>query len=198
MNTCSSVSMGRLILGGLSLAGALVAIPARAQGELPAPPREDARLYPIEIEPHFSFGAENVYGATGFGAGLRVSVPVVAGYLGRGVPQNLAVSFGGDILNYQNCYYADDCGANYLMLPVAAQWNVFVARRVSLFGEAGAFVYKGFFNGCGPGDGPGCNAPSDFGVLPTLAVGARFHLADNVSFTARIGYPTMTLGVSFL
>jgi hypothetical protein len=84
------------------------------------------------------------------------------------------------------------------MLPIAAQWNVFVARRVSLFGEAGAFIYKGFFDGCAPGDGPGCSPPSDFGVLPTLAIGARIHIGDNASFTARIGYPTMTLGVSFL
>jgi len=175
----------------------LMTVPASAEGELPAPSRDGASLYPIEIEPHFSFGAENVYGSTGFGAGLRVSIPVVNGYLGR-MPQNLAISFGGDFLNYQNCYYGNDCGANYLMLPVAAQWNVFVARRVSLFGEADAFVYKGFFNGCAPDDGPGCSPPSDFGVLPTLAVGARFHIGDNASFTARIGYPTMTLGVSFM
>jgi len=183
--------------GGLAIAALLAAAPASAQGEAPAS-RDDARLYPIEIEPHFAFGAENIYGATGFGAGLRLSIPVISGYLGRGVPDNLAISFGGDVLHYDNCYYTSNCGANYLMLPIAAQWNIFVARRVSLFGEAGAFIYKGFFDGCGPGDGPGCSPPSDFGVLPTLAIGARFHIGDNASFTARIGYPTMTLGVSFL
>jgi hypothetical protein len=168
-----------------------------ADGEASRPPRDEPRLYPLEIEPHFSFGAENVYGATGLGAGLRLSIPLISGYLGR-VPDNLAISFGGDFLHYENCYYGNECGANYLMLPVAAQWNIFVARRVSVFGEAGVFVYKGFFNGCGPGDGPGCSPPSDFGVLPTLALGARIHMGDNVSFVARLGYPTITLGVSFL
>jgi hypothetical protein len=84
------------------------------------------------------------------------------------------------------------------MLPAVAQWNIFVARRVSVFGEGGIFVYKGFFNGCGPGDGPGCSPPSDFGILPTVAIGARIHVGDNVSFVARLGYPTITLGVSFL
>ena len=84
------------------------------------------------------------------------------------------------------------------MLPVAAQWNVFLARRVSVFAEAGVFVYKGFFDGCGPSDGPGCSPPSNFGILPTLAVGGRLHLGDNVSLIARLGYPTVTLGVSFL
>jgi hypothetical protein len=190
-------SIRGFILGGLPIAALFAATPARAQGETPAPPRDEPSAYPIEIEPHFTFGAENVYGATGFGAGLRVSIPVIESLLQR-IPDNLAISFGGDIVHYDNCYFGNECGANYLMLPVAAQWNVFVARRVSVFGEAGAFVYKGFFDGCAPGDGPGCSPPSDFGVLPTLAVGARIHMGDNASFTARIGYPTITFGVSFL
>jgi len=59
-------------------------------------------------------------------------------------------------------------------------------------------VTNAFFDACGPGSGPGCSAPSDFGVLPTLAVGARIHLGENASFTARLGYPTITFGVSFL
>jgi hypothetical protein len=185
-------------LGSLSVATAFVAISAKAQDRAPTSlsERDEPSAYPIEIEPHAVFGAENVYGATGFGAGLRVSIPVVLSLLKR-IPDNLAISFGGDILHYDNCYYGDYCGANYLMLPVAAQWNIFLARRVSVFGEAGVFVYKGFFDGCGPTDGPGCSAPSDFGLLPTLAVGGRLHLGDNVSLVARIGYPTITLGVSF-
>ena len=156
-----------------------------------------AAAYPLEVELHATFGAGDVYGNTGFGAGVRLSIPVVAGMLGRRLSDNLAISFGGDIVNYDNCYYDTRCGANYLMLPIAAQYNLFFGRRVSVFGEAGAFVYKGFFDGCGPGDN-GCNAPSDFGILPTLAVGARIHITRSAAFTARIVYPTMTLGVSFL
>jgi hypothetical protein len=189
-------SIGRGLFGALSLAALFVASPARADGEAPTR-RDELPLYPIEIEPHFAFGAGDVYGATGLGAGLRLSIPLVSGHLGQ-VPDNLAIGFGGDILHYDNCYYGNDCGANYLMLPAVAQWNIFVARRVSVFGEGGIFVYKGFFNGCGPGDGPGCSPPSDFGILPTVAIGARIHVGDNVSFVARLGYPTITLGVSFL
>ncbi len=159
--------------------------------------RNDAHLYPIEIEPHFSFGPDNVYGDTGVGGGVRFSIPVFAGYLGH-VPDNVAFTFGGDILHYDNCYYNNQCGANYLMFPLAAQWNIFVAHRVSLFAEGGAFLYKGFFDGCEPGIGPGCNPPRDFGVLPTLAVGARFHLGPGTALTARLGYPTTTLGISFM
>ncbi|HEY8087092.1 MAG TPA: hypothetical protein VIF09_04590 [Polyangiaceae bacterium] len=161
------------------------------------PARESAASYRLELEPHFAFGAENVYGASGFGAGLRVGVPLFAGALGS-VPDNLAISFGGDVLHYDNCYYARDCGANYLLVPVALQWNVFVARPVSVFLEGGAFLYKGWFDGCAPGDGPGCSAPSNFGILPTVALGGRLHLGRDVALTLRLGYPTTTLGVSFL
>jgi hypothetical protein len=189
-------SIRRGLFGALSLAALFAAVPAMADGEAPTR-RDELPLYPIEIEPHFAFGAGDVYGATGLGAGLRLSIPVISGHLGQ-VPDNLAIGFGADFLHYDNCYYGNDCGANYLMLPAVAQWNIFVARRVSVFGEGGIFVYKGFFNGCGPGDGPGCSPPSDFGVLPTVAIGARIHVGDNVSFVARLGYPTITLGVSFL
>jgi hypothetical protein len=165
--------------------------------EKPAPPAEEASVYPLEIEPHLTFGPENVYGASGFGAGLRLGVPLAFGHLGS-VPQNLAIGFGADVLHYDNCFFGTDCGANYLLVPVAAQWNVFVARPVSVFGEGGVYFYKGWFAGCGPGDGPGCSSPSDVGLLPTIAVGARFHLAPSAALTLRLGYPTTTLGVSFL
>jgi hypothetical protein len=184
------------LVSGFSLGAAFSAATAAAQ-ERPYSWRGDPSAYPIEIEPHFTFGAENVYGATGFGGGLRLSIPIVASLLAN-TPDNLAISFGGDIVHYDNCYFSNDCGANYLMFPIAAQWNIFLARRFSLFFEGGAFVYKGFFDACGPGDGPGCNPPSDFGVLPTVAVGARIHVGNNASFTARLGYPTITLGLSFL
>ena len=186
------------VMTAVSIAALTLTAPARAQREERVVTIEDEpSAYPIEIEPHFTFGPDNVYGNSGIGAGLRVSIPVVASLLVN-VPDNLAISFGGDIIHYENCYFGTECGANYLMLPVAAQWNVFVARRVSLFAEGGVFVYKGFFDSCGPADGPGCVAPSDFGLLPTVAVGARIHMGDNASFTVRIGYPTITLGISFL
>ncbi len=174
-----------------------LASPASAQDAYRSDYRGSAATYPIEIEPHFTFGPDNVYGASGFGGGLRLSIPLTAGYLGS-VPDNLAISFGGDIIHYDNCYYSNECGANYVMFPIAAQWNIFVLRPLSLFVEGGAYVYKGFYDDCAPGDGPNCHGPSDFGVLPTLALGARIHLSPGVALTARLGYPTTTVGLSFL
>jgi hypothetical protein len=148
--------------------------------------------YPIEVEPHFSIGNEDVFGAVGYGGGVRLGVPLARGHLGR-VPQNIAISFGGDIIHYQDCYNGSGCSGNYLMFPVAAQWNIGFHRNFSLLLEGGGYVYKGWYDTCGPGCGP-----SDLGVLPTFAVGGRLHLHDNVAFLFRVGYPMSTIGLSFL
>jgi hypothetical protein len=183
---------------GLGVALAAVALPsiASAQREVTMEPLREPTAYPIEVEPHFTFGAGDVYGPTGFGAGARLGVPLAVGHLGR-VPQNLAISFGGDVLHYDYCYYGEFCSANYLMVPVAAQWNIGVARPLSVFLEGGAFLYKGWFDTCGPGN-VGCSAPSDFGLLPTVALGGRIHFSPSAALTLRLGYPTSTIGVSFL
>jgi hypothetical protein len=149
-------------------------------------------VYPIEIEPHFSFGAEDVYGAAGFGGGLRIGIPFAHGHLGR-IPDNVAISFGGDIVHYDDCYSGGNCNGNYLMFPVAAQWNIGFARSFSFLVEGGAYVYKGWYDTCGPG----CAGPSDVGILPTIAAGGRVHLGNNVALLFRIGYPMSTLGISF-
>jgi hypothetical protein len=188
----SGVSIAAIGLPGVARADEVIIV----REERPREARFESSLYAVEIEPHFTFGPENVFGAAGFGGGLRIGIPLIAGRLGR-VPDNLAISFGADILHYDNCYFANDCGANYLMFPVAAQWNIFVARRVSVFLEGGAFVYKGWFDECGPDNG-GCAAPSDFGVLPTVAVGGRVHISRFSALTLRVGYPTTTFGLSFL
>jgi hypothetical protein len=196
MNVSTRRIRARWLMTAASVACIATPAIAHAQGPVEAPPPDrDPSAYPIEIEPHFAFGTGGVYTDSGFGAGLRVSIPIVPDLL-HTVPDNLAITFGGDMLHYSDCYYGSYCGANYLLLPVGAQWNVFVARRVSLFAEAGVYVYKGFFNECGPG--AGCAPPSDFGLGPMVAVGVRVHIGDNVSFNARLGYPTFTLGVSFL
>jgi hypothetical protein len=154
-------------------------------------------VYPVELEAHFAFGPDNIYGNGGYGAGARVSIPLVAGVMGPRMSDNFALSFGADVLHYDNCYYTGRCSANYLMVPAAAQWNIFFGRRLSVFGEAGAFFYRGFFDECVAGDVE-CAAPRDVGVLPTLAVGVRGHITRDVAIIGRLGYPTSTVGVSFM
>lgn len=153
--------------------------------------------YPIEIEPHMAFGSADIYGWTGVGAGLRLSIPIVKNGFIRTINDNVAISFGGDFLHYETCYFGDRCGANYLIFPAALQWNFFLSPHWSVAGEGGVFLYKGFIEGCAPGPG-GCYEPSTFGALPTVAFAGRYHISENVNLALRVGYPTITFGVSFL
>jgi hypothetical protein len=182
--------LGRRLIAPLLVAAGLCALPVTSDAQ-EVVVRERV-YYPIEVEPHFSFGNEDVFGSIGFGGGLRLGVPLARGHIGR-IPQNIALSFGGDIVHYEDCYNGTGCSANYLMFPVAAQWNIGFARGFSFLVEGGGYVYKGWYDTCGPA----C-APSDLGVLPTVAVGGRVHVHDNVAFLFRIGYPMSTVGISFL
>jgi hypothetical protein len=190
---------GRSVLAATTLLSALaVSGVASAQPVEQRPAGFAARAaYPVELEPHFTFGPENVYGPAGYGAGLRLSVPLAVGRLGRNVGDNFALTFGADAVHYDNCYFGAYCTANYMLVPVAAQWNLFLGPTVSLFAEGGAYLFKGWFTLCQPGD-VGCVAPSDFGVLPTVAFGGRIRLGEAFALTGRLGYPTTTVGVSFM
>jgi hypothetical protein len=195
---------------GLPLVAVFLAGPAYAQSANPQEtnpqegrkvesPRDPRVAYPVELEPHVSFGASDFHHSVGFGAGLRLGVPIARGYLGR-APQNIALGVGGDFLHFDNCYYGANCDnayvANYIFVPATVQWNVAVARPLTLFLEGGAFFYKGWVDHCAPNTAE-CNTP-DPGVLPTVAVGGRVHVTDDIALTLRLGYPTSTIGVSFM
>jgi hypothetical protein len=152
--------------------------------------------YPIEIEPHAVLGMGDIYGSTGAGVGLRLSIPIVQNGFVKSIDDSVAISFGGDFLHYSNCYYAERCGANYLLLPVALQWNFFLTRHWSVFGEPGLYVYKGFMDSCG--NLAPCQQPSDFGIGPAFAIGGRYQFNETVTLAMRLGYPSSSIGVSFL
>lgn len=152
-------------------------------------------VYPIEVEPHAVVGWDDYYGGSGVGAGLRLSIPVVQDGFIKSIDDSVAIGFGVDWVHYSDCYFRGDCSANYLVFPVAMQWNFFLTRHWSVFGEPGLFLYKGFVDRC---DAPGCKEPTSFGIEPAIAVGGRYAFTDNVTFTMRLGYPTFSAGFSFL
>jgi hypothetical protein len=162
--------------------------------------------YVVEIEPHLLFGWDNdLYGAASFGLGLRASIPVTHNGFIPSINNSVAISFGLDWLHYSDCYYyfravGYGCGANYFEFPVALQWNFYVAKRWSVFAEPGLYIYHGVFNAdyCnGPGLPP-CGYPNATGIDVAAWVGARFHFTDKVALTMRLGYPTLSLGVSIM
>jgi hypothetical protein len=72
----------------------------------------------------------------------------------------------------------------YYLIPVVMQWNFWLSRRWSVFGEPGMLLRY---------------AEDDVGLSPfVFYAGGRLHFSDNVALTLRIGYPTFSLGVSAL
>ena len=127
----------------------------------------------------------------------------------RGVNDSVAIGFGLDFGHYAGRYalngYRDQClhfepgpagtavctdvtsnggTYNYVFVPVVMQWNFWLTERFSAFGEPGlAFYHLGNYG---------------FSASPALYLGGRLRLADRITLTARIGYPTLAIGVSFM
>ncbi len=165
--------------------------------------------YKVELEPHLDFGWAGVYADNGFGAGLRAGIPIVQNGFVPTINNSVAISFGLDIVRYSGCYggfFASNtqlgCGATYFIFPVTMQWNFWLSPRWSVFGEPGLYIYHATFDSfCSQLKGAAlaaCNEPSHTGVGFAGYVGGRFHFNDTVALTLRLGYPTVSLGVSFL
>ncbi len=178
---------------------------ARAQSIIKSP--GDHPDYAVEIEPHLDFGWANLYRSNGFGAGARFSIPIVKNGFVPSINNSVAISFGIDWLRYSDCYYYNSrfrsdgygCGASYFIFPVAMQWNFWLSPRWSVFGEPGLYVYHGVFDDyCGNLNANDCGYPTRNGVDFAFYAGGRFHFNDKIAITLRLGYPTLSFGVSFL
>jgi hypothetical protein len=172
----------------------LTASMARADDTIKRP--GDHPSYAVEIEPHAVFGWDGVYATDGYGLGVRFGIPIVQNGFIESINNSVAITFGVDWVHYNWCWWHGNCDANYLDFPVAMQWNFFVARRWSVFGEPGLFIYHGFVNDCP--NGPMCpGGPHITGVEPAIFLGGRYHLSEGVALTMRIGFPSFSFGVSF-
>jgi hypothetical protein len=195
-----------------TLAGAL-ALPARTARAAEQVVVRDGRTpigYGFEVEPHLVFGTAPPgpgYGS-GVGVGARASFVLSQDGFIRGVNDSIALGVGLDYGRYGAAYgfqgYRDQClhfepgpngtsvctqvtsnggTYNYLFAPVVIQWNFWITRNFSAFGEPGVDLYL-----LGGG----------FGIGPALYVGGRYQVADRITLTLRLGYPTLAFGVSFL
>jgi hypothetical protein len=193
----------------LLAAGAVTVVshPAYADDTIRRP--GDHPRYHVEVEPHLSLGVGGVYGfyggeaGLGFIPGVRIGIPIVENGFIPKINNSVAISFGFDPIYYSGCWFGPgSCSAWYIELPVTMQWNFYVAQHWSVFGEPGFFLYHGFYSDCFfNGNRDFCGAPNGYaqtGVLPAFYVGARYHFSDHVTLTMRVGYPTFSIGVSFL
>jgi hypothetical protein len=165
--------------------------------------------YYFEAEPHLDaalldppgFGA-----GTGWGLGFRGTVELLrVGFIPK-LNNSIGIGFGIDYLRYDGwqgprgacqefvtgpsgvpiCVRASSSidHVNYFYVPVVLQWNFWLYRRWSVFGEPGLSLY--FQDG-------------QLELSPfVLYVGGRYHLSDRVTLTLRLGYPSFSFGVSFL
>jgi hypothetical protein len=171
-----------------------VAPPARADDTIKRP--GDHPAYSVEAEPHLVLGWDDVYASDGWGVGGRFSIPIVDNGFVPSINNSVAIGFGLDLLHYDSCWYNADCSANYIHIPVVMQWNFYVSQHWSVFGEPGLVIFHGFFDDCPFQNGcPG--RPRETSVEPALYLGGRYHFNDKMSLTMRIGFPSISVGISF-
>ena len=167
--------------------------------------------YAFELEPHLVLGS-NPPGAgagSGVGVGVRGNMVIAPDGFLRGVNDSVALGIGLDYGHYYASWaingYRDQCLSfqpgpdgtsictavtsnggtyNYLFVPAVMQWNFWLTERLSAFAEPGLTLY--FISNHG------------FDASPALFVGGRFRIADRITLTARLGYPTFAFGVSFM
>ena len=173
--------------------------------------------YSVEIEPHLAFQWAGRLGANeGFGPGARVNIPFMHNGPISTINNNMGISFGLDVtfgdggLGYcygpyydRRLYNGYDCSVTEFWLPVAMQWNFWLTKVISVFGEPGFAIahrrwnYDVYCNG-NLGD-PACDrhfSATDIDFI--FAGGGRFMFSDHVGATVRIGYPMITAGINFL
>jgi hypothetical protein len=203
----------RLVVIGAVALGILSPVETRADDTIKHP--GDHPHYSVELEPHLLLGwASNYYygSGTGFGLGGRVSIVVTHDGFVDTINNSVAIGLGLDWVHYSapDCFYYVNRGpgcfagvpADFFQVPIVLQWNFYVAKRWSVFGEPGLYIWHGTY-----GTGPCYNAAgvlvpcsfSDTGVGPAFWVGVRYHFTDVLAITMRLGYPDiLTLGLSIM
>lgn len=173
--------------------------------------RPGARFaYGFEAEPHVVFGPFGPPGSgrtsDGLGLGFRGTVELASqGFIAK-INDSVGLGFGIDWLHHEYDNSFGDCTAwrggpngtricvevdggrqrDVLVFPLVMQWNFWLTRQWSVFAEPGLFLFAA--------EGSG----ESFGIRPlALYVGGRYHFSDAVALTARLGYPSLSLGVSF-
>ncbi len=175
-----------LILG-VSVGAALVvlAAPARADRSIIKHPGRHPP-YHFEIEPHALLGFGGPLGGpferghAELGAGARATITIVKNGFVRSINNSVGIGFGADF------YFDRDFKNDVIHVPVAMQWNFWLTRRWSVFGEPGVGFHVRPRGGRGDLLGP------------ILMAGGRFHFTRRVALTMRIGYPSVSVGLSLL
>jgi hypothetical protein len=163
----------RAVFSGLFVLAALVATrPAAADQLVIKFPGEHPRYF-FEAEPHALVAP---YADFLPGVGFRGTFRILHNGFIPSINNSIGVGVGADWV---------DKG---VWIPIVMQWNFWLSRNWSVFGEPGVSIRTGH----------GLEGKHDdrLGILG-LWVGGRFHFNDRIALTMRIGRPTFSVGVSF-
>jgi hypothetical protein len=125
--------------------------------------------YIFEAEPHALL--EPFDKDPKFGVGFRGTIELVDNGFVKTINNTVGIGFGLDWVDER------------FTLPVVMQWNFWLSRNWSVFGEPGGALRFG---------------KGDAKPTPVLMGGGRLHFSDYVALTLRAGYPSFSAGVSFL
>lgn len=170
LHSCARTS---LLAALLFFAGAA---PAHADESIIRTPG-DHPAYRFEAEPHGIVGYAGPFDSTAFnvGVGFRGTVVILDNGFIPKINNSVGIGFGGDLF----------FGHATFFIPVVMQWNFWLTNHWSVFGE--------------PGIGFAPNPEKARSVVhPVGYAGARYHFNDTISLTLRIGYPSLSVGASFL
>lgn len=185
-------------------------VPCFARGTIKNPGEHPH--YSVELEPHLVLDWAGAPGphSEGFGLGFRASIPLFHNGPVDTINNNMAITFGFDWTRGSHACgpwrdawrqgWPEDCHIDSFWFPVALQWNFFLTDVISVFGEPGLAIVHFRWDQWQRCWAPGyCDANgSDTRLRPVFWGGARFLLSDHVGITVRMGYPSITAGVSFL
>ncbi len=207
-----------VVLAAVIAALCVLLTAARASAQIKQPGAHPN--YSVELEPHFLvWWQPNGWGngyydhGTGFGPGMRVNIPFLDNGPISSINNNMAIGFGVDWGHFgghcgwwgaRGAYdprWYNDCTTNEFWFPVVLQWNFFITKKFSAFGEPGFAIRHTRWNNAwcynaGPNQYYNCTE-TDTGPDFYFAVGGRVHISETVAFTFRIGWPYLSLGFSF-
>ncbi len=203
LSACFSLRRALLSLLGFALVGG-AARHAQAESTIRVPGQRPE--YSFELEPHLlltPFEAPNNPSGDGYGLGVRGTVEILPeGFISK-LNDSVGIGFGLDWIHYDGlrgraycerfvqtaqgvpvCVETSAHSSSYVFVPVVMQWNFWLHRSWSVFGEPGLALSH--------------RSGGDFGAVPVFSAGGRFHFNDSVALTLRLGYPSFSLGVSCL
>ena len=150
-----------------------------------------------ELEPHLNLRPfDTPDDDVALGLGFRARVPIVQNGFVRSINNSVGIGFGFDWLNYRACRRGDCGSVNHFIIPVVMQWNFWLTRDWSVFGEPGLALNL-YSSDCDDDNDRyrGCHRHRD--LDPVLFAGGRWHFSQYTTLTMRVGWPYWSVGVSF-